>query len=88
VRWPAQQSCELCAEEAATEYQLDEAVELLRDEDKEALAALAEEGRIAFTNEALLVFVSDAISPYTARVRVKGKPGVLYTRRYNLEETN
>jgi len=71
---------------AQYEFQLDEACEMLRDEDKEALVDMADRGTIVFTQGEVQVYVSDAVEHYTAKIRIKGKPGYYYTRRYNLQE--
>lgn len=71
---------------AQYEFQLDEACEMLRDEDKEALMDMADRGLIVFTQGEVQVYVSDAVERYTAKIRIKGKPGYFYTRRYNLQE--
>lgn len=69
---------------AATEWQLDEACEML--DDNEAMMDLLNRDLILFTGRDTTVYVLDAISSHNAKVRVKGTTRYFYVRRYNLQE--
>ena len=68
----------------ATEWQLDEACEML--DDNKAMMDLLNRDLILFTGTETQVYVQDAISSNNAKVRVKGTTKYFYVRRYNLQE--
>lgn len=68
----------------SSEWQLDEACEML--DDNEAMMDLLHRDLIMFTGKDVQVYVQDAISSNNAKVRVKGTTRYFYVRRYNLQE--
>lgn len=71
---------------AGSEWQLDEACEMLGD--NEAMMDLLNRDVVMFSGREVQVYVQDAIYDRNAKIRVKGSTRYFYVRRYNLQEGN
>ena len=71
---------------SGSEWQLDEACEMLDDSD--AIMDLLKRDVIVFSGRELQVYVQEAIYDRNAKIRVKGSTRYFYVRRYNLQEGN